>query len=224
MGTDDLFKKRRAKRRARKAESLEPKAESYLIVCEGEKTEPQYFDALASEVKRKLGGNLDVPPIKTSGEGRGTVRLVEKAVEMVNRSSINYQHVWVVLDKDDFADFDEAIEMARAHGFEVAWSNQCFEYWLYLHFHYSDSALHRDDWIRKLTEIFTGRGIREGGYEKNLADLYGIVSTYGNPQFACANARRIRSRYDEDTPPSACDPCTTVDLLVEEMRELCDRA
>ena len=82
MGTDDLFKRRRAKRQARKAESLEPRTESYLIVCEGEKTEPQYFDALAKEVKQKLGGNLDVPLIETSGEGRGTVRLVEKAGRM----------------------------------------------------------------------------------------------------------------------------------------------
>jgi hypothetical protein len=39
MGTDDLFKKRRAKKKAREAGNIEPKADSYLIVCEGEKTE-----------------------------------------------------------------------------------------------------------------------------------------------------------------------------------------
>lgn len=221
LGTDDLFKKRRAKRNARKAGTLEPKADSYLIVCEGEKTEPLYFAAIAREVKQKLGGNLDVPTIKTSGEGRGTVRLVEKAVELVNRSDINYQHVWVVMDKDDFGDFDEAIEMAKAHGFEVAWSNQCFEYWLYLHFFYSDSALHRGDWVQKLSEIFTSWGIRSSGYEKNLDNLYEIVSHYGDFHRACANARRIRGRYSIGQPPSSCDPCTTVDRLVEELRQYC---
>ena len=39
MGTDDLFKKRRAKKKACEAGNIEPKADSYLIVCEGEKTE-----------------------------------------------------------------------------------------------------------------------------------------------------------------------------------------
>lgn len=52
----------------------------------------------------------------------------------------------MVFDKDDFDDFDLAIEMGEAKGYKVAWSNQSFEYWLYLHFRYSDSALHRDEW------------------------------------------------------------------------------
>ncbi len=223
MGTDDLFKKKRAKKKARKAETIEPKADSYLIVCEGEKTEPLYFDAIAKEVKRKLGGNLDVPIINTSGEGRGTVKLVKKAIELVNRADINYQHVWVVMDKDDFTDFDEAIGLARAHGFEVAWSNQCFEYWLYLHFFFSDSALHRNDWMNKLSEIFTSWGIREEGYEKNLGNLYEIVSTYGDFPRALANAQRMRERFDDSRVPSLRDPCTTVDLLVGELKQLCNR-
>jgi hypothetical protein len=223
MGTDDLFKKRRAKRKARKVETIEPRADSYLIACEGEKTEPLYFDAIAKEVKRKLGGNLDVPIINTFGEGRGTVKLVEKAIELVNRANTNYQHVWVVMDKDDFTDFDEAIEMARAHGFEVAWSNQCFEYQLYPHFFFSDSALHRNDWMSKLSEIFSSWGIRDEGYEKNLDDLYEIVSTYGDFPRAQANAQRMRERFSDGRPPSLRDPCTTVDLLVGELRRLCER-
>lgn len=223
MGTDDLFKKRRAKREKRKSGSLEPKADSYLIVSEGTKTEPLYFSAIVREIKQKLGGNLDVPAIELSGEGRGTVKLVEKAMEIVSQSKINYQHVWVVMDKDDFKDFDEAIEMARAHGFSVAWSNQCFEYWLYLHFFYSDSALDRHDWMDKLDEVFRTRGIRVDGYEKNLEDLYNLVSTYGNLSFAFANARRMRERYDKNQAPSSCDPCTTVDVLVQELMQLYNR-
>ena len=49
-----------------------------------------------------------------------------------------YSQVWVVFDKDDFDDFDEAVALAEKYGFKVAWSNQSFEYWLYLHFNYSD--------------------------------------------------------------------------------------
>lgn len=54
--------------------------------------------------------------------------------------------IWVVFDKDDFEDFDQAIKDGSKRGYTIAWSNQAFEYWLYLHFYYSDSALHREQW------------------------------------------------------------------------------
>ena len=45
MGTDDLFKKAKEKREARK--SLNKKIlDNILILCEGEKTEPNYFNGI----------------------------------------------------------------------------------------------------------------------------------------------------------------------------------
>ena len=75
----------------------------------------------------------------------------------------------------------------------------------------------------KLDKIFIDWGIRDEGYEKNLCDPYEIVSTYGDFPSACAHARRMRARYDGGQPPSSCDPCTTVDLLVGELKGLCER-
>ena len=43
MGSDDLFKKRREARTQRKHEYKTTKANSYLIVTEGERTEPLYY-------------------------------------------------------------------------------------------------------------------------------------------------------------------------------------
>ena len=43
MGTDDLFKKRREQRKQRKREFKTPKANSFLIVTEGERTETFLF-------------------------------------------------------------------------------------------------------------------------------------------------------------------------------------
>ena len=52
MGTDDIFKKRRAKLQERKIESKAPKLRSLLIVSEGTKTEPFYFDGLANYINK----------------------------------------------------------------------------------------------------------------------------------------------------------------------------
>ena len=53
MGSDDLFKKRRAERQQRKHEFKIPKANSFLIVTEGERTEPLYFNGLKKLIEEK---------------------------------------------------------------------------------------------------------------------------------------------------------------------------
>lgn len=50
MGTDDLFKKRRAARKQRRYEYKTPRANSFLIVTEGERTEPLYFQDFDMEI------------------------------------------------------------------------------------------------------------------------------------------------------------------------------
>ncbi len=92
--------------------------------------------------------------IDICGEGAGTRKLIEITERIVKEARILYQNIWVVFDKDDFEDFDQAIKDGMNQGYKIAWSNQSFEYWLYLHFYYSGSALHRDSWNEKLTEIF----------------------------------------------------------------------
>lgn len=90
-------------------------------------------------------------------------------------AKIFYQNVWVVFDKDDF---DEAIRLGKDKGYQVAWSNQSFEYWLYLHFNYNDSALHRHDWNERLSEIFKQYNLGGGTYHKNYENIYDLVNVY----------------------------------------------
>lgn len=59
MGSDDLFKKRREARKQRQHEYRTPKANSFLIVTEGERTEPLYFKGIQKLIKEKVGGMVD---------------------------------------------------------------------------------------------------------------------------------------------------------------------
>ena len=127
-----------------------------------------------------------------------------------------YSQVWVVFDKDEFSDFDDAIELANCKGFCSGWSNQSFEYWIFLHFNYSDSALDRHEWVKKLNEIFKTRGINPDGYKKNDPDIFEIATTMGSLKAAINGAKRIESQYRNNEKPSRCDPCTKVhDLIIE---------
>lgn len=50
MGSDDLFKKRKLRR---KLAEKNVAADRFLIVCEGEKTEPNYFNVFKEKIRLK---------------------------------------------------------------------------------------------------------------------------------------------------------------------------
>lgn len=221
MGSDDLFKKRREARKKREREFRAPKANSYLIVTEGECTEPYYFRGLQKKILESIGGNVEIleaPEIEIHGEGASTGKLIEIAEEYVNRANIIYQNIWVIFDKDSFLDFDEAIKAGERKGYNIGWSNQSFEYWLFLHFDYSDSDIHRHEWNEKLNKLFKEYGLSDG-YEKNYENLYDMLDSFGGVDAAIKNAKRRMTEYTADKKPSEYAPGTTVHLLVEELRK-----
>lgn len=223
MGKDDLFKKRRTARKQRDHEFKTPKANSYLIVTEGAKTEPLYFKGIQKLILEKIGGSVsvvEVPVIDISGQGCSTRKLIEVTDRIVKEAKILYQNVWVVFDKDDFEDFDQAINAGIRRGYHMAWSNQSFEYWLYLHFAYSESALHRDQWFEKLDDLFKRYQLGDGRYHKNYENIYELVDRFDGVNTAVKNAKRRMADYDAGTcSPSRYDPGTIVFQLVEELKK-----
>ena len=85
---------------------------NYLIVCEGKKTEPNYFNGLKRRINEKYGNKVDVliPNIDVKGTGMNTTSLVKYTQKTVNHANKVYGQVWVVFDKDDYNDeqFDSA--------------------------------------------------------------------------------------------------------------------
>ncbi|MDD5956598.1 MAG: RloB family protein [Lachnospiraceae bacterium] len=230
MGSDDLFKKRHAERRKKEHDFKETKPDSFLIVTEGTRTEPNYFSGLKRRIEEKYGSTVDIqemPEIDIRGEGMATERLIEAADIYVSQGKVMYQNVWLVFDKDDFPDFDEAIEEGHKRGYRVAWSNQSFEYWLFLHFSYSDSDLHRHEWIKKLGELFNAYGLSKNGYSKNMEDLYDKLDSICGVETAIGNAKRRMAGFVEGRDkPSEYSPGTMVHILVEQLhsylKEICN--
>ncbi len=217
------FDKRRKRLKERRYGYKEQNANSYLIITEGTKTEPNYFNGIKKIIMEKRGGNISIqtPEIFVEGKGSSTSKLVEITDEIVKNSKIMYQNIWIVFDKDNFDDFDDAIIMAHNRDYKVAWSNESFEYFLYLHFHYSDAALHRNGWNKKLKAVFKENKINNGRYEKNIKDIYHILDTNDSSVTnAIKNAKRRYLAFDlKKMKPSDFNPGTTVHLLVEELLE-----
>ena len=65
--------------------------------------------------------------VKCEGCGEGTMKVVNTAIELAKkakRSSQPFDSVWSVFDKDNFTDFNAAINTAENNNINVAWSNE----------------------------------------------------------------------------------------------------
>lgn len=94
-----------------------------------------------------------------------------------------------------------------------------YSYWLYLHFYYSDSALHRHQWNAKLDEIFKKNNLGDGTYQKNYDDIYSLVDIYGGVTVAIKHAKRRMAEFERGGyKPSEYDPGTMVYKLVESLK------
>lgn len=208
---------REMRERERKAHHLEKKIKvasrlthlNYLIVCEGEKTEPNYFKALVK------GRNSQVLTATIEGEGANTKSLIDIAIRKRALSPIHFDVTWAVFDKDDFVDFNEAIEHAKSNGVNPAWSNEAFELWYYLHFQFLDTQVNRHQYIEMLTrEIRKVCPLFE--YKKNDEGMYQLLSEIGNQEQAIKSAKALENRY-KDADYATHKPSTTVYRLVEEL-------
>jgi hypothetical protein len=107
-----------------------------LIVCEGTRTEPGYFQQLR-HVERILidleisPGGVPITLVKRAAELK---RTAEKAADSSEDENLRYDYVWCVFDIDEHPGVSEAKQQARDNGIELAISNPCFELWVLLHF------------------------------------------------------------------------------------------
>ncbi len=115
----------------------------FLIVCEGAKSEPNYF--MSFRVPK------NVVKIDVQGLGENPSKLVQSAKELNKEGE--YDQVWCVFDRDSWTieDFNNAIKNAKDQRFEVAYSNEAFELWYVLHFQFLNTGIPRSDYLGKLT-------------------------------------------------------------------------
>ena len=188
-----------------------------VIVCEGEKTEPNYFHGFRKEhrLQKEL---FDVVSGK-DGHGNDPANLVKFAKEKkkkLDKDAKEYgfkdHQVWCVFDRDRHPDIDQAINQAYDNKINIAFSNPCFELWLLIHFHEQTSHIEREDAERKLGDYIPD-------YEKGMKDIYD--KTNQDQMTAVKRAEDLRKMHDDKNDPNLvlqdCNPVTTVDKLIGEL-------
>ncbi|EFO79871.1 abortive phage resistance protein [Oscillochloris trichoides DG-6] len=172
----------------------------FLIVCEGEQTEPNYFRAF-----QVPGLVITIKDTRERGK-----KLIQKAEHL--RELADYDQVWCVFDRDDLtpSQIAEAYQYAQQTSIRIAFSNQAFEIWYLLHFDYHNTAITRSDYCERL-----GKKIGQE-YTKNSHGMYNLL--FRRQALAMVHAARLIAQY---TPrrPAEDDPATTVYELVDELNK-----
>ena len=196
----------RTKSLRRPVENRGAPKETLLIVCEGAKTEPNYFNSF----------RVRTATIKIVGAGDNTVNLVRLALKLRDAQEsygAPYDQVWCVFDCDDFPaqHINAAFELAKKEGISLAYSNEAFELWYLLHFNYYDAALSRSSYCARLSKLL-GQP-----YQKNSQDIYETLKE--KQDFALSNASKLLETYPAHQQIHVNNPSTTVHLLVRELNQ-----
>ncbi len=202
-----------------RVKKLRQPAKRCLIVCEGEKTEPNYFKGLKNHLRLST---LEIKIVKND-KGTDPLSVVNKAHDEAFSSvrDDRYDAVFCVFDRDSHATFEKALakikglrERKNPEPFHAIYSVPCFEYWILLHFDcpmrpylpegsYSPCALVEKNVHRFLPD-----------YEKGLSDLFLRLGPL--TEKAVQNARTANKNAERDGFDA---PSTRLPDLLEILKE-----
>ena len=224
MGSEDLFHKRKARESAdlQRVSSEREKNKRYLIVCEGTKTEPQYFAELLQDLRIPKDWVRIAP-----NDGSSPDRIVKHALQLYADDAASgdpYDAVYCVFDRDDHPTFDEAVQRTKRlknarkpKPLIAITSIPCFEVWLLLHFGYTTQPFHAagkksvgDQVVAKLKKVQGFKNYAKGqkGVYKQLKDKL---------QTALQSAEKLRQHC---AATNSSNPATDIDDLVSILQGL----
>lgn len=214
MPRDNHPRERQARKLARR-KPTRPPFDRVLIVTEGSRTEPRYFEDIRRQ-KRITPAHVAVLPSAAGTEPR---RIVDFAEACFGKTKA-FDRVYAVFDRDSHRTYSDALQRAaRLDGslrndegkpvrFLATPSVPCFELWLLLHYQDIHSFSDRHEIIRKLKTHIER-------YDKDAVGIY--ATTEPRIDEASRRARYLRSLH---SAAPGVDPYTDVDTLLEFLRTL----
>lgn len=216
MGNENFFYKRKAKNEKDLARKRAKRSsyEKILIVCEGQKTEPNYFNELKDFYQLNtanvvVDGNWGSDPWSV-------YQHAQKCARKAKKDNDPYDKIYCVFDKDKHTTYQKTLNaITSKKSFTAINSVPCFEYWLLLHFTYTAKPFNAignkssgDGTIDKLKEYLPE-------YQKgNLGIFRKLVLKL---ESAKTNAQRA---IDESIANQTDNPSTIIHKLVSCLQNL----
>jgi hypothetical protein len=219
MGSDNLYHKRKGgkSRFQQRSEGNRKQYDLVLIVCEGSKTEPNYFKGLKDELRLT---NIKIMPSRL---GNDPLSIVNFAIEELQKE--DYDYVYCVFDKEDpnYQDsfnYQSALQKVKAHasnGKPIYYitSVPCFEYWILLHYEKTSSPYAYKGRKTVGEQLFSAVKKYIQDYSKGDKNIF--RKTKDSLDIAISRAKSIDLHQKKN---GTDNPSTKVYLLVEALRKM----
>ena len=203
----------RAFRRQAPAKAQYPVA---LIVCEGEKTEPEYLKAL------RKACDLNPANVKiVSADGNDPVSIVREAIETYHSNFNEFDKVFCVFDRDGHVNYQQALDrvanspLGRRGILTAITSVPCFEIWILLHYAYSSAPVTASGGRSACDNVVAAIHRHLPEYEKAFGDAFEKLAPMLDTAITHADWLAVHNR---DT--GSDNPATKVHELVKYLRSL----
>lgn len=224
MGRDGSPWERQLKRGERRKQAARAGCDRILIVSEGSKTEPLYFDEIRIDLRLPVA-NITVSP---GHLGTEPIQVVQYAQDLFENGDPHkgiepraFEQVFAVFDRDDHRTYFNALRLAESLDgklrndakqpvvFKAIASVPSFELWLLLHYEDIQAPLHRDEVMQRLKRHIPG-------YEKGAGRAYAI--TRAHLTTASQRAHRLATRFSADTAPGLYTAVAELVALLSTLR------
>jgi hypothetical protein len=208
MGRANQPKERQRKQLERKL-NQRASFDRILIVSEGDKTEPNYFNEIRKFHRFPTANVLVLP----SDKGTAPIQVVEYAAELFRKGDPHkriqpraFEQVFAVFDRDDHESYFDALRLAESLDqklkndakqlvrFHAIASVPCFELWLLLHYENIRAPLHRDEVLQRLHRHFPD-------YTKGASNVFDATRNLLDIATQRAKALAAQSTAQDDTEP-----------------------
>lgn len=165
-----------------------------VVFCEGERTEPEYLQALKRKPSVRDVAAVDIRV--EAGHGGAPLTLVAMAADACSKAiseEAEIDEFWCVFDVEwpvNHPNLKEAIEQADHNEIRIAVSNPCFELWLILHFQDQNAWLNNDQAarLRRRLDGSSDKGLDAAKYMPFTSD-------------AARRAAKLDERHGRDGSP-----------------------
>lgn len=184
----------------------------YIIVTDTKETEHNYLSGLRDSIPQELQRNLVIKISETN-----TDNLIQEVLR-IRALHPQFGEPWIIFDRDQVKNFDAIIEAAHKANIKVGWSNPCIEEWFSAYFGtmptYNDSVACCTGFSNTFKRI-TGQK-----YQKSDKAIYNKLYRHGDEVKAINLAKQKFNEQASDCTkkPSEMCPCTTVHILVDEIK------
>lgn len=190
-----------------------------LIVCEGKKTEPNYFNELKQHYK------IPSANIVITGDCRSDpLSIVNHAKKLyAEQQDLGdaFDQIYCDFDRDTHSNYADAVRaidaVKRRAPFHAIRSVPCFEYWLLLHYHYTTKPYYETDKKSPCEQVLADLRANYHGYKKGSTGTFGhLLSRLEEAKVNAAQSLKAA------TAQGTANPSTQIQELVAFLQTIHD--